>query len=103
MNLMLRFTLIGLLVAVSAAACSGGETLGNSITSEQLESFYKAREIDGVRAVALKKRSVGIVAFLATVHGFPDNLSVCEELIAPYNKGESKSDISGDYFCEELR
>jgi hypothetical protein len=54
-------------------------------------------------AVALKKRTLGGVAYLATIHGFPNNRSVCEEIIAPYNKDPSLSVIPGEYFCEELR
>ena len=45
--------------------------------------------------------SVGKV--IATVHGYPTNLSVCEQLIAPYNQDQSSSALPGDYFCEELR
>lgn len=39
----------------------------------------------------------------ATVHGFPTNMSVCEDLIVPYNKDPSLSVLGGEYFCEELR
>jgi hypothetical protein len=34
---------------------------------------------------------------------YPSNLSVCEQLIEPYNKDQSKSALPGEYFCEELR
>ena len=47
--------------------------------------------------------TLGDVAYLATIHGYPNNLSVCKELIAPYNKDSSKSVIAGEYYCEELR
>ena len=75
----------------------------DSITSEELESFFRARKVDGNHVVALKKRSAGLVSYLATIHGFPDNLSVCEELVVPYNKDSSMSVIRGEYYCEELR
>ena len=77
--------------------------LGDSITNEQLESFFRAHKVEGNHVVALKKRSVGVVAYLATIHGYPDNLSVCEEVAAPYNKDGSTSVIAGEYYCEELR
>jgi len=35
---------------------------------------------DGNYAMAMKKRSVGVTAYLATVHGYPNNLSVCQEV-----------------------
>lgn len=76
---------------------------GDSVTSGELESFFRARKVDGKHVVALKKRSAGVVAYLATIHGYPDNLSVCEELVAPYNKDSSMSVIHGVYYCEELR
>jgi hypothetical protein len=76
---------------------------GDSITNEQLESFFRAHKVEGNHVVALKKRSLGAVSYLATIHGYPDNRSVCEELVVPYNKGSSASVISGDYYCEELR
>jgi hypothetical protein len=58
--------------------------------------------ITGHHAVAVKKRTLGGVADLATIHGFPNNRSVCEDMVAPYNKGASLSVIPGEYFCEEL-
>jgi len=39
---------------------------------------------------------------LATVHGYPNNMSVCEDLIEPYNNDASLSVISGQFFCERL-
>jgi hypothetical protein len=78
-------------------------TTGDTIPSSEVEDFFRKHKVDGNRAVAMRKRSLGGVAYLATIHGYPDNLSVCEEVIAPYNKDASLSDIPGQYFCEELR
>jgi hypothetical protein len=50
----------------------------------------------------MKKRSLGTVTYFATVHGYPNNLAVCEEVLAPYNTDVSRSAISGEYFCEVL-
>jgi hypothetical protein len=77
--------------------------LGDSITNEQLEGFFRAHKVEGKSVVALKKRSLGVTSYLATIHGYPDNLSVCEEVAAPYDKDSSTSVISGEYYCEELR
>lgn len=90
-------------VAMLAGCTPGTMTLGDSITNEQLESFFRAHRVEGNHAVALKKRSVGLVSYLATVHGYPNNRSVCEELVAPYNRDSSESTIPGEYYCEELR
>jgi len=78
-------------------------TTGDSIPSSDVENFFRKHKIDGYPAVALKKHTLGGAAYLATIHGYPNNLSVCEELIGPYNKDPSLSDIPGQYFCEELR
>jgi hypothetical protein len=73
------------------------------IASSDLEELFRKHKVEGYNAVALKKRSLGSVAYLATIHGFSNNRSVCEELITPYNKDPSLSVIPGEYFCEELR
>ena len=78
-------------------------TTGDSIASSDVEDFFRKHKVDGDHVVALKKRSLGSVSYLATIHGFPNNRSACEEVIAPYNKDASLSVIPGEYFCEELR
>jgi len=78
-------------------------TTGDSISEAELEQFFKKHKVGRNHAVALKKKSVGGMSYLATIHGYPNNLSVCNELIAPYNKDASLSTIPGIYFCEELR
>jgi hypothetical protein len=76
---------------------------GDSVTTSEVEDFFRKHKVDGAHAVAMKKRSLGGVAYLATIHGWADNRPVCEEVIAPYNKDASLSVIPGEYFCEELR
>ena len=78
-------------------------TTGDTIASSDVEELFRKHKVDRYPAVALKKRSLAGVIYLATIHGFPNNPSVCEELIAPYNKDAALSVIPGDYFCEELR
>jgi hypothetical protein len=78
-------------------------TIGSDLTESELESFFRKNKVEGNYVAALKKRSAGVVAYLATVHGYPNNLSVCNELIVPYNNDESKSVLPGEYYCEELR
>ena len=51
-------------------------------------------------AYALMKNTVAGPAWLATIHGYPDNLSVCEELIQPYNEDKSLSTLPGEYYYE---
>jgi len=78
-------------------------TTGSSISSEDLEAFFHKHKVDGNSAVALKKSSIGVASYLATIHGYPDNMAVCESLIEPYNQSPSQSIVSGTYYCQELR
>ena len=75
----------------------------DSLTASEVETLFRTHKVDGNVAAALKKRSLGTVAYLATIHGYPNNVSVCEELIEPYNKDAAMSVVGGDYYCEELR
>jgi hypothetical protein len=90
-----------IILAVVLIGC-GKWGLSNSLTEDELEAFFLAHKINGKNVVALKKRCVGSVSYLATIHGYPDNLSVCAELIKPYNKSPSMSIVPGAYYCEEL-
>jgi hypothetical protein len=80
---------------------------GGDLTEEQLETFFRKRTVTGNHAVAIKLRFTvpsPSIAYLGTIHGYPNNLLVCEELIAPYNKDPSLTTIpGGTYFCEVLR
>lgn len=77
-------------------------SIGSDITYEEFEIYLRNHTIDGNVAVAIKKASFAGVAFLATVHGYPDNSSVCEDLIEPYNNDPSMSVMGGQYFCQRL-
>ncbi len=92
-----------LILALGAIGCTVGP-FGKSLTEDQLEAFFRGRTVHGRPVVALKKRIIGgLDAYLATIHGYPNNLSVCEELVKPYNADASMSTLPGQYFCEELR
>lgn len=86
---------------------SADSVQGRDLSEEQLEGFFRNHTIEGNHAVAAKVRfSVPIpgTAYLLTVHGYPDNLAVCEQLIAPYNEDPNLSVMPGNtYFCEVLR
>lgn len=98
----MRFILYVILVVALFGCDKISISQGKSITAENLESFFRKHKIDGNYAVALKKRSFG-ESYLATIHGYPDNLSVCQQLIEPYNRNSDLSSIEGEYFCEVLR
>jgi hypothetical protein len=89
-------------LAVTAGCGPVTVTFGESVTEVEVEQFFRKHQVGKSPAAALKKRSIGIL-YLATIHGYADNLSVCNELVAPYNRDPSLSTIPGAYFCEELR
>ena len=95
-----------LLIAGIILMLSGCEkvtiTSGDSITEEKLESFFRKHKVGGNYPVAIKKHSIA-ESYLATIHGYPDNLSVCKQIIEPYNKDQKLSAIEGEYYCEVLR
>lgn len=93
---------IGLLIVLSACGPMSSSS-GGSITEADLEQFFREHKVGRAPAAALKKRSLGEVSYLATIHGYADNLQVCQQLIEPYNKDASLSAIPGGYYCEELR
>jgi hypothetical protein len=97
MRSLLLISIAGILVAC------GNPGLGRSMSESELEAFFRGRTVSGKPVVAVKKRTPGSAAYLLTVHGYPNNLSVCEELIKPYNEDPSLSVLPGEYFCEELR
>ncbi len=76
---------------------------GESIEAKELEAFFRKHKISENYSVAIKKHSLGGESYLATIHGYPNNLSVCQQLIEPYNKGTESSVIIGTYFCDVLR
>ena len=91
------------LVATLAGCITRTGISRESLAETDLEEFFRTHKVDGNYVAALKKRSAGVVAYLATIHGYPNNLSVCEELIVPYNRDASKSVMPGEYYCEVLR
>lgn len=80
---------------------------GGDLTEEDLDAFFRKHTVSGKHVVAVKKLTTisgqSAVSYLSTIHGYPDNLGVCKELIAPYNEDPSLSVIPATYFCEVLR
>lgn len=68
----------------------------------ELAQTFAAKPPHTSRAYAIMKDGLAGPDWLATIHGYPDNSGVCEELIAPYNSDPSQSTLPGRYFCKEL-
>lgn len=96
MNLQKIIACLGLLLCCFLTGCSG------NISDSELEKFFRKHTVDGNVPVALKKKGIA-ESYLATIHGFPDNMSVCNDLAEPYNNNPDKSVIMGEYYCKELR
>lgn len=85
--------------------CSNWQQWWN-LTEKELEDFFRKNTINNNYAVAIKlsfTNPTPWTAYLWTIHGYPDNKSVCEELISPYNEDPSLTIIPGSiYYCETL-
>lgn len=75
---------------------------GGDLTEDKLDGFFRNHTVSGKHVVAVKRSNSFGTSYLLTIHGYPDNLSVCEEIIAPYNEDPSLSVIPGKYYCEVL-
>jgi len=68
-------------LAVIIAGCNQVTiTTGDSVSEAELEQFFRKHQVERTRAVAVKKNSLGSISYLATIHGYLNNLSVCKEL-----------------------
>ena len=99
MNRLVLFCMLTTLTACGNVSV----TTGKSISSDELAQFFAKHTVDGNAVAALKKRSLGGESYLATIHGYPNNLDVCNQLIAPYNEEPDKSAVPGSYYCELLQ
>lgn len=97
----MKTLIIGIILVALFGCQEKSFSHGDSLKAEELEQFFRKHKIDGNSAVALKKRSI-TESYLVTIHGYPNNFSVCEQLIEPYNKIASKSAVGGNYYCEVL-
>ncbi len=59
-------------------------------------------EKPGAPAYGIFKNNAAGDAWLATVHGYPDNRLTCEQLIAEYNEESELSVFDGTYRCEPI-
>jgi hypothetical protein len=70
--------------------------LGSRCKLSQLHADHS-----GNRAAALKKMNdVRVVSYLATNHGYPDNLAFYLDLITSYNTDKSMPAVADKYFCK---
>ena len=83
-----------LAVSASLTGCAKHEA-----TQEDVKGFFATHKIGSSPDYALMKNGTD---YLTTIHGFGDDLSVCMELIKPYNENPSLSTIAGTYSCAPL-
>ena len=85
------------LIVVSALmGCDSGPT---QITQDDLKAYFAKHRVGSSADYAIVKNGTD---YLATVHGYMDDGSVCEQLIAPYNKNPALSVLPGTYSCVPL-
>ena len=96
----------------SAWLSSGAEAVDpmpSQNDSEMLSEFearlgqvYRDKPAKYSRAYAIVKDGLGGEAWLATIHGYPDNRLICAEIVKPYNSDSSLSVFPGSYRCVAL-
>jgi len=64
-----------------------------------LKAYFAKHRVGSSADYAIVKNGTD---YLATVHGYMDDGSVCEQLIAPYNKNPALSVLPGTYSCVPL-
>jgi hypothetical protein len=88
-------------LALGVASCDHRPE--NSLEFEKnLRTVLENRPTYAAPAAALMKDGLGGQAWLATVHGYPNNLEVCQQLIEPYNSNPELSALPGSYSCREI-
>ena len=98
---------LSLLLLFTMAGCSDRPVKERQVDTlaafeARLATVYREKPSGYSRAYAIMKKGMGDEDWLATVHGFPDNGAVCEELIKPYNNDPSLSVLPGSYRCKLL-
>jgi hypothetical protein len=68
-------------------------------TQEDVREFFATHKIGNSPDYAIVKNGTD---YLAVIYGMADDLSVCMDLIKPYNKDPSLSTFSGTYSCVPL-
>jgi len=90
---------------VATVLVSGCDQKPSNLTefNEDLREVLATKPAELGRPAALMKDGAGGPDWLATVHGYPNNREVCEEIVKPYNEDPELSVIPGTYYCEEIR
>jgi len=85
-----------LLLPLLLASC---DSRPREINQEALKQFFAKHRVGSSPDYAIMKNGTD---YLATVHGYIDDRSVCLQLIKPYNKNPALSVLPGAYTCVPL-
>ncbi len=81
-------------VFICLVGCASKDT-----DQDDVQRFFAKHKSGGSPDYAVIKNGTD---HLITIHGYADDLSVCMELIKPYNKDPSLSTLPGSYSCVPL-
>lgn len=84
--------IIGLTAAIAACGVQDSD-------QDDVQRFFAGHKIGTSPDYAVMKNGTD---HLMTIHGYADDLSVCMQLIEPYNKDPSLSTLPGTYSCVPL-
>jgi hypothetical protein len=86
---------------LAVAACDENST--HEKNEQGLREYFIKHPVASGQAYMVMKKNALAKSWLATIHGYPDNQRVCNDLIKPYNDDPKQSVIEGQYFCEAVR
>ena len=71
--------------------------------NDDLRQVLETKPAELGTPTALMKKGPAGADWLATIHGYPNNTGVCEDLIKPYNQSPELSTLPGTYYCEDIK
>ena len=86
-----------LVIAVVATASYG--LVVHGADQAYVQRFFAKNKVGRSPDIAVMKNGTD---HLMTIHGYMDDLAVCEQLIEPYNQDSSLSTLPGSYSCVPL-
>lgn len=90
------FMIIALFVILLLSGCESGQ---KEVGQEAVKDFFAKNRVGSSPDYAVMKNGTD---HLITIHGYANDLDVCQRLIEPYNRDPSLSAVPGSYTCVPL-
>lgn len=90
------FMIAALFVILPLFGCGTGQ---KEVGQETVKDFFAKNRVGSSPDYAVMKNGTD---HLITIHGYANDLEVCQRLIEPYNRDPSLSAVPGSYTCVPL-